>query len=116
MADKAAFALVVCPDLRFCLEMKHAGANALERLKPLLQELRKRDGLKEKSLGVFYRSGRAFLHFHEHGPNECFADVRFMGDTFQRFPATSVAHRKKLLRSVDAGLRDAKLSRTRKSP
>ena len=54
--------------------MKHAGQEALDRLEPLLAELRKRDGLKEKSRGIFYRAGRAFLHFHE-DPKGMFADI-----------------------------------------
>lgn len=83
--------------------MKHAGPDALDRLEPLLAELRKRTMLKEKSRGAFYRSGRAFLHFHEHGP-EFFADLR-TGDDFERFPATRQADRKVLLGRVDALLK-----------
>jgi hypothetical protein len=82
--------------------MKHAGAEALDRLEPLLRELRARRGLKEKSRGTFYRGGRAFLHFHEHG-DEFFADVR-LRDDFERFPATTPAERKTLLRRVDTAL------------
>ena len=82
--------------------MKHAGHDALDRLEPLLSELRKTATLKERSRGVFYRSGRAFLHFHEHGL-ELFADMR-VGSDFERLPATSPAHRaalmKRLLRAL----------------
>ena len=45
--------------------MKHAGGEALDRLEPLLERLRACPGMKEKTRGVFYRAGRAFLHFHE---------------------------------------------------
>ena len=78
--------------------MKHAGSTALDRLEPILQELRKIGALKEKSRGVFYIGGQAFLHFHEHG-DEVFADLR-TGDDFERLPATKVAERADLLRKV----------------
>ena len=84
--------------------MKHAGADALDKIEPLLAELRRRAALKEKSRGVFYRSSRAFLHFHEHGL-ELYADIRRAGD-FERFPATTTVERKALLRQVDAALAD----------
>jgi hypothetical protein len=83
--------------------MKHAGPEALDRAEPLLAELRKIGALKERSRGVFYRSGRAFLHFHEHGP-ELFADMR-LGEDFQRFPATSPAHWARLVKTLNHALR-----------
>lgn len=78
--------------------MKHAGPEALDRLEPLLAELRKLTALKERSRGVFYRSGRAFLHFHEHG-TEFYADVRLAAD-FERLPATSTKDRTALMKSI----------------
>ena len=84
--------------------MKHAGPEALDALEPLLRELRGRNGLRERSRGVFYRGSKAFLHFHEHG-TEFFADLRTGGD-FERFAATNAADRKALLRQVDAILTD----------
>jgi hypothetical protein len=84
--------------------MKHAGAEALKRLEPLLVRLRKIPALKERSTGVFYRSGRAFLHFHEHG-NELYADMR-VADDFERFPATSAGDRAQLLMVLNNALRD----------
>ncbi len=65
--------------------MKHAGPAALDRLEPLLIRLRALPGLKERACGVFYRGGRAFLHFHEHG-EALFADLRLAGDAFERHP------------------------------
>lgn len=91
--------------------MKHAGSDALDRLEPLLRELRRRNGLKERSRGVFYRGSKAFLHFHEHGP-EFFADMR-VGQDFERFAATKTAEWKTLLRLVDAALADGSGSRAR---
>ena len=55
--------------------MKHAGAEALDVLEPLLARLRATGLLKERSRGTFYLKSRAFLHFHE-DPAGLFADVR----------------------------------------
>ena len=55
--------------------MKHAGAATLDALQPLLTQVRAISGLREKNRGVFYRRGRAALHFHE-DPTGLFADVR----------------------------------------
>ena len=93
--------------------MKHAGATALDRLEPLLKDIRKRDGLKEKSRGCFYRSGRGFLHFHEHGDNEFYADIRLRGDDFDRVEVSSGAQRKSLLRLIDSALADGMARRKR---
>jgi hypothetical protein len=82
--------------------MKHAGPAALDRLEPLLIELRKR-ALKEKSRGAFYRGSRAFLHFHEDG-DSFFADIRLAGD-FDRYPATTKTEQRKLLGLVDTCLK-----------
>jgi hypothetical protein len=84
--------------------MKHAGPAALDRLEPLLEKLRRLSALKEKSRGIFYRAGRAFLHFHEHGP-EFYADLR-TGAEFERFPATSARERDALLRRIDKAVQD----------
>ena len=83
--------------------MKYAGAKALDRLEPLLRELRRRAGLEEKSRGTFYRGGRAFLHFHEHGP-DLFADIRLRED-FEWLSATAAEDRKAQLRKVDVALK-----------
>lgn len=64
--------------------MKHAGAAALDRLEPLLGDLRALTGLQERSRGVFYRKSKAFLHFHE-DPAGLFADLRAAdGGDFER--------------------------------
>ena len=91
--------------------MKHAGSDALDKLEPLLAQIRQRDGLKEKSRGTFYRGGRAFLHFHEHG-EEFFADMR-QGDDFERLPATRASERRTLLARIDAALADGSGQRPR---
>ena len=92
--------------------MKHAGPAALDRVESLLREIRKRDGLKEIARGRFYRGSRAFLHFHEHGEHEMYADIRLGGD-FERLRATTLTERAKLLRLLDKALHDGKARRPR---
>lgn len=82
--------------------MKHAGPDALDRLEPLLAKLRAMPALKEKSRGAFYRGGRAFLHFHEHG-EMLYADLRTSGD-FERFPSTTRKEQSALLKLVRSAL------------
>lgn len=77
--------------------MRHAGPSALDRLEPLLAELRGVRGLVEKGRGVFYRRGRAFLHFHE-DPAGLFADIRDeTGADFDRLEVTQEAGRARLM-------------------
>lgn len=83
--------------------MRHARPEDLDRLEPLLEKLRRLDGMKEKSRGLFYRGSRAFLHFHEH-EGGFFADVQ-LADDFERLPATTAADRKTLLGTVEKALR-----------
>lgn len=85
--------------------MRHARPEDLDRLEPLLERLRRLEGLKEKSRGTFYRGSRAFLHFHEH-EGGFFADVRFQpAEDFARLPATTAAERNKLLGEIEKSLR-----------
>lgn len=84
--------------------MKHATATALDRLEPLLATLRALPTLKETSRGVFYRRGKAFLHFHE-DPEGLFADVRDPGGAgFDRIDVTREAGRRDLLAAARARL------------
>ena len=78
--------------------MRHATSNALDKLEPLLVELRFVPGLVEKSRGVFYRKSRAFLHFHE-DPSGLHADVRF-GTEFERVRVESDSERQALLSRI----------------
>jgi hypothetical protein len=91
--------------------MKHAGPKALDRIEPLLAQLRGLEGLKEKSRGCFYLGGKGFLHFHEHGETELYADIG-RGD-FERIPATTTAQQKEVLRRTKAALADGKPQRPR---
>jgi hypothetical protein len=92
--------------------MKHAGPKALDRLEPLLRQLRAQDGLKEKSRGCFYLGGRGFLHFHEHGDDELYADIG-LGDDFARLPAMTANQHKTILRLTARALSDGKGPRKR---
>ena len=83
--------------------MKHAGPAALDALEPLLARVRALPGLKEKARGTFYRSARAFLHFHE-DPAGLFADVRLAGDDFTRLRVTDFAEQDELMRRLEAAL------------
>ena len=83
--------------------MKHAGSEALDALDELIAAIRARDGLKEPRRGVFYRRGKAWLHFHE-DPAGLFADLR-EGADWTRLRVSTAAERKKLLAMVDRGLK-----------
>jgi len=92
--------------------MKHAGAQTLSLLEPLIAQLRKHSVLREKTPGCFYLKSRGFLHFHE-DPAGLFADVRLGGDDFTRLEVTSKTQQRALLARVDAHLaRAAQSSRS----
>ena len=82
--------------------MKHAGPLALDALNDLLDAVRTRPGLREPRRGVFYRKGKAWLHFHE-DPAGLFADLR-SGADWQRFPVSDAAGRTALLAAIDRSL------------
>ncbi|HTT79361.1 MAG TPA: hypothetical protein VMF86_06755 [Stellaceae bacterium] len=79
--------------------MRHAGPDALAELADLLAGVRARGGLREPRAGVFYRRGRAWLHFHE-DPAGLFADLR-VGDEWQRFRVSEPPERAALLSALD---------------
>ncbi len=79
--------------------MKHAGPGTLDRIEPLLAQVRTRTGLKERKRGIFYRNGRSFLHFHE-DPAGIFADLAD-GSNDIRLRVSTVQERKTLLTMLD---------------
>jgi len=83
--------------------MRHVNADDLERLEPLLRDLRTIDSLRERRPGTFTRRSRAFLHFHADG-DELLADVR-LGEEFERHPATTATQRAELLRAIKSALK-----------
>jgi hypothetical protein len=78
--------------------VKHASPVALDALNPLLEQLRRIDGITERKHGVFYRRSSAFLHFHE-DPAGFFADIK-AGPAWQRLPATTARERRALIAAV----------------
>ncbi len=89
--------------------MKHAGPQALDQLEPILAEIRRLEGLREKKRGAFYRGSSGFLHFHE-DPAGFFADLK-IGDDFARFPINSKSQTQTFLRRAAAALNAAKSGR-----
>ncbi|MBI1251739.1 MAG: hypothetical protein GC189_09735 [Alphaproteobacteria bacterium] len=81
--------------------MRHAEAQALSRMDDLMRLLRATPRIRERTPGVFYSRGRAFLHFHEDGA-DLFADIRFSGDDFERVRVTSPAEQRALGRRIAA--------------
>jgi len=83
--------------------VRHATDADLDRLEPLLEALRGRDGLRERRRGNFLLRSRAFLHFHGHG-DELYADVRLDGVDFERRNVTTATDQARLLDEIDACL------------
>ena len=82
--------------------MKHAGLAALDTLEPLLAQIRRREALREKTRGAFYRRGKAWLHFHE-DPAGLFADLKLDAD-WVRLRVSDEPERLMLLAAIDQAL------------
>lgn len=82
--------------------MKHAGGEALDRLEPLLAQIRRLPQLKERKRGLFYRRGRSLLHFHE-DPAGLFADLAWGGQDL-RLRVSEPEEQRRLLETVAAVL------------
>lgn len=80
--------------------MKHATEQTLAGLEPLLAKIRRLPGLRERRPGTFYRSGSAFIHFHE-DPAGIFVDLK-VGSDWERLPASTGAERAALVRRARA--------------
>jgi len=78
--------------------MRHATEDDLDRLEPLLAELRKLPGLWERRRGYFSRESRAFLHFHEDA-GDFYVDVK-LDSKFQRMRVTSHSEQAEFLARV----------------
>ncbi len=57
----------------------------------------------EKGRGVFYRKSRAFLHFHEDSTG-LYADLRLVGEDFDRFKVDSPGEQDALIAKIKAAL------------
>ena len=86
--------------------MKHASRASLDRLAPLLEQLRAISSLVERTPGRFYRRSTAFLHFHE-DPAGLFADAKLDLVDFERLPVNTRAEQSALLRAVRLALSNA---------
>ena len=87
--------------------MAHADDAALQRLQPVLRQLREITGLREMKPGIFYLKGSAYLHFHEDG-GALFADLKKAGGSgFDRYPVDAPPGQRKLV--DDAKRRVARL-------
>ena len=85
--------------------MKHAGGEALDRLEPLLAQIRLLPRLKEKKRGLFYLRGRSLLHFHE-DPAGLFADLAWQGED-HRHRVSEPGEQQELLAAIEAVLAEA---------
>ncbi|MCU1467341.1 MAG: hypothetical protein JWM72_3269 [Actinomycetia bacterium] len=83
--------------------MRHITPGRLAAIEELLGKLRAVDGLVERSPGVFYRRSRAFLHFHEDGP-DVYADVRLSGADFDRMRVSTKREQLSLIGAVRRAL------------
>jgi hypothetical protein len=84
--------------------MRHITPGRLSDIDGLLADLRRVEGLQERSPGIFYVRSRAFLHFHEDG-DDIYADVRLDGDGFDRRRVTTPREQTALVGAVRRALR-----------
>ena len=82
--------------------MRHATQTDLDRLEPLLADLRRLPQLQERKRGSFSRGSRAFLHFHEDAGG-LYADVK-MDSEFQRMKVTTASEQAGFLSRVREAL------------
>jgi len=74
----------------------------LVSIEHLLDQIREKEGIKEKKLGIFYGKSKSFLHFHE-DPAGLFADLS-VGANFDRYPVSTKQEWKMLLKAIDRAL------------
>jgi hypothetical protein len=82
--------------------VRHALPEDLDRLEPLLADLRAFPELRERTPGSFSRGSRAFLHFHADG-EDLYVDVKLDG-AFERLKVTHEDERRHFLSLVRAAL------------
>jgi hypothetical protein len=84
--------------------MRHARGTDLDRIEPLLSQLREIDGLAERTPGAFYRRSKGFLHFHVDG-DDLYADAKLTGDEFDRVRVTTKREQQALVAAVRRALK-----------
>ena len=87
--------------------MAHADTDALQRLLPLLRQLREIRGLLEVKPGVFQLKGRVFVQFQDEGGALVAELGKAGGAGFDRYPVDSPPVQRKLV--DDARRRVARL-------
>jgi hypothetical protein len=83
--------------------MKHAGSESLQNVSELLQQIRLKEGIRERKIGIFYRKSKSFLHFHEDSKG-IFADLS-VGSDFDRYPVNTLTEWNTLLSAIDRVLK-----------
>ena len=77
--------------------MAHADEAALQRVLPLLRQLREIKGLREMKPGIFYMKGSAFIHFHDEA-GALVADLKKAGGSgFDRYSVDTPPGQRKLV-------------------
>ena len=77
--------------------MTDADEAALQRLLPLLRQLRELKGLREMKPGIFYLKGTAFIHFHDEA-GALVADLKnTRGTGFDRYVVDTPPGQRKLV-------------------
>ena len=77
--------------------MARAEAEALQKLLPVLRQLREIKGVQETRPGIFYARRDAFIHFHDEG-GMLHADLKKAGGSgFDRYPLDTPAQQRKLV-------------------
>jgi hypothetical protein len=79
--------------------MKHATPATIDALADVLDRVRARPELKERTHGSFYRKSSGFLHFHE-DPAGLFADVKGPAG-WERVQVDSQAQRRALFKRIE---------------
>lgn len=79
--------------------MKHAGAETLRALEPVLDQIRRMPERIEKKPGIFYRKSSAYRHFHE-DPAGIHADVKLDGAAFRRMPVSTPKQQATFIKTV----------------
>ena len=77
--------------------MTHAGPEALAKLQELIRQLRAVPQVREKSPGIFYLVGQAFVHFHD-DKGVLQADLKKASGTgFDRYGVTNAPEQRKFI-------------------
>ncbi|HZV93516.1 MAG TPA: hypothetical protein VFF72_09880 [Caldimonas sp.] len=77
--------------------MARAEADALQKLLPLLWQLREIKGVQEIRPGVFHARREAFIHFHDEG-GALVAELKKAGGSgFDRYPLETAPQQRKLV-------------------